>query len=152
MATLFIITGLPASGKTTLANKIIKERKALLLSEDEWMEKICNSYYNEEVKERIVNFQFEFAVKILKAGINVVMDGGYWSKEERDMLRNLAKKASADFKLFYTKASLEELKARALKRNETLAKEFQMKIEDLEFAYNKFQEPTFEEEFILITK
>ncbi len=151
MATLFIITGLPASGKTTLANKLIKEQKALLISEDEWMEKICNSYYNEEMKERIVNFQFEFAVKLLKLGTNIVMDGGYWSKEERDKLRGIAKAASADFKLFYTKASLQELKQRATERNKNLAPEFKMKIEDLSLAYNRFQEPLVEEEnFILI--
>jgi tRNA uridine 5-carbamoylmethylation protein Kti12 len=79
------------------------------------------------------------------------MDGGYWSKEARDDLACLAKNAGATFNLFYIKASLEELKRRAIERNKLLSSGFQMNIKDLELAYNKFQEPNIiSEKFILV--
>lgn len=149
-ATLFIICGLPASGKTTLAMELVQKHNAILLSEDEWMEGICKSYYNEDYKERIVEFQKKIAERLLRIGTNVVMDGGYWSKEERDNLRKCAKKANANFELHYMKVLLDELKRRAAERNKSLAEEFQTKMEDLEIAFNaKFQEPDNTENFIL---
>ena len=94
------------------------------------MENICNTYYDES--------------------FNVVMDGGYWSKEERLALRDLAMDSEAKFELFYTKTALEELKKRVAKRNESLANEFQMRVEDLEIAYSKYQEPSeLDEKFTL---
>ena len=151
MSNLFVITGLPASGKTTLANNMVRERKAILLSEDEWMENICHSYYNEEIKERIVNFQCKVAERLLKIGTSVVMDGGYWSKEERDALACLAENAGATFHLFYIKVPLEELKRRVIERNKVLSSEFQTNIKDLELAYDKFQEPDIiSEKFTLV--
>jgi predicted kinase len=88
-----------------------------------------------------VNFQCKIVERLLKIETNVVMDGGYWSKEERDALACLAKNAGATFHLFYTKVPLEELKKRAIERNKLLSSEFQMNIKDLELAYDKFQEP-----------
>ncbi len=149
-ATLFIICGLPASGKTTLALALVQKHNAILLSEDEWMKGICKSYYNEDYKERIVEFQKQIAERLLTIGTNVVMDGGYWGKEERDGLRECAKKANANLELHYMKVPLEELKRRAAERNKSLAEEFQTKMEDLEIAfYKQFQEPNNTENFIL---
>ena len=151
-ATLFIICGLPASGKTTLALELVQKHNAILLSEDEWMEGICKSYYNEDYKERIVEFQKQIAERLLRIGTNVVMDGGYWGKEERDGLRECTKKAYANFELHYMRVPLEELKRRAAERNKSLVEEFQTKMEDLEIAFNaKFQEPDNTENFIVHT-
>ena len=68
MSTLFVITAFPASGKSTLAKDLCQKHNAILLSEDEWMEGICNTYYNEEIKDKIVSFIEHFASKLLIAG------------------------------------------------------------------------------------
>ena len=40
MATLFLMCGLPGSGKTTLAKRIERERGALRLTHDEWIARL----------------------------------------------------------------------------------------------------------------
>ena len=130
-----------ASGKTTLAKEICKKNQAFLLSEDEFMEKLASTYYNEDLKYKIVNFLKEIATNLLKIGVNVVMDGGYWSKIERDELRNLAKNVNANFELHFLDTPLEILKKRAEARNFGLAEEFQTKIEDIDIAWKKFEKP-----------
>ena len=150
--TLFVICGLPASGKTTLGMEIVKKNNAILLSEDEWMEALIQSYYNETLRDSIMNLQIKIAEKILLSGINVVMDAGYWGKNQREQLRNMAKNANAKFELHYMKVPLEELTRRAADRNKNLVEEFQTKMKDLEIAFNiQFQEPDDTENFVLHT-
>lgn len=146
---LFVLCGLPASGKTTFAHKLVKSKNAILLSEDEWMEALVQSYYNENLRNRIMDLQVNVAMKILSSGVNVVMDAGYWGKSQRDQLRQMAKFVNAKFELHYMKVPLEELKRRASDRNKGLNEEFQTKMQDLEIAFYKFQEPDNAEDFIL---
>jgi len=89
---LFVICGLPAAGKTTLAKEIESKHKAVFLSEDEWMDKLFGTFYDHDLeREGIAEIQKNLAQKILNSGASVVLDGGYWSKQERDGLRAAAK-------------------------------------------------------------
>jgi predicted kinase/N-acetylglutamate synthase-like GNAT family acetyltransferase len=144
---LYVICGLPASGKTTLAKKFELKHKAVFLSEDEWIEKLFGTFYDHDrEREIIAELQKNLAQKILNSGASVVLDGGYWSKQERERLREIAKSVKADFELHFMDVNLSILKKRAIMRNKNLSEEFQTKPDDIEKSfYNLLQRPNYEE-------
>ena len=122
----------------------------MFLSEDDFMEKLYSTYYDDDQRNRVASLQRDLAFEILNSGCNVVMDAGFWSFEERKLLREIAKNANAHFELHYMKTPLHILKQRIKIRNIDLAKEFQTKLEDVENAYHKyFQEPVDEEGLVI---
>ena len=57
MATLFMLMGLPGSGKTTLARRLERERPALVLSPDVWMSRIVGDGYDFKRREAVTEVQ-----------------------------------------------------------------------------------------------
>ena len=53
MATLFMMMGLPGSGKTTLARRLERERPALVLSLNVWMSRIVGDGYDFKRRETV---------------------------------------------------------------------------------------------------
>jgi predicted kinase len=147
--TLFVICGMPASGKTTFANKIIKEHDAVLLSEDEWMRDLIDMYDNDKMRGNIARLHRKIASRLFIKGVNVVMDGGYYTKEERDNLKNIAKNSNVNFELHYLKVDFSTLRVRRIERNRNLQPKFQTTEENLKKAKSLFQEPDNNENFML---
>ena len=56
------------------------------------------------------------AEKLLDCGVNVVIEFGSWSREERERIRQVAVRAGAKTELHYLNAPLEELVRRVRKR------------------------------------
>jgi hypothetical protein len=77
MATLFLLCGLPGSGKSTLAKKIERERPALRLTPDEWMERLVGHGYDEEKRSAIEALQWDIAQRALSLGIDVILESGF---------------------------------------------------------------------------
>jgi predicted kinase len=100
-AKLYVMVGLPAAGKTTLARRIEQDHRALRLTPDEWMiplfgESMANG------KRNVIEGRFiATALGALRLGFNVVLDFGVWAKEERTALRWLASTVGADCELVY---------------------------------------------------
>ena len=87
--TLFVMVGLPASGKTTRAKEIEEAWQALRLTPDEWMIPLFGE--PEGGKREILEGRFIWlTIRALRRGINVVLDFGVWTKDERSALRFLA--------------------------------------------------------------
>lgn len=147
--TLFIICGMPASGKTTFTKKIIEKYGAIHLSEDEWMKDLISMYDNDEMRDNVAGLHRKFASRLLTKGVSIVMDGGYYSIEERDELKNIAKNSGANAELHYLKADFSTLNARRIERNKNLRTEFHTTEENLKRAERLFQEPGNNEDYIL---
>ncbi|MFP3901784.1 MAG: AAA family ATPase [Acidimicrobiia bacterium] len=56
---LAIITGLPGSGKTTLATELATAMPAVRMSPDEWMMSSGIDLWNASIRDRIEQFQLE---------------------------------------------------------------------------------------------
>lgn len=72
MPTVFLLCGLPGSGKTTLAKRLAREQPALHFSEDEW---VTHLYAPEEVHDNdkrdvIKDLQWKIAVQAVHLGLS----------------------------------------------------------------------------------
>ena len=121
-----LIYGFVGSGKTTFAKKLEKETGALRFSNDEWMISLYGNNppaekFNEYHK-RVNKLLSDIAFKCLKAGLDIILDDGFWSRTRRDETRNRIKKAGMNFKLYYIKCPDEVMKQRTLKRTNSKSK------------------------------
>ena len=85
MSCAILICGKIGAGKTTYAKKLVKERGAVLLSVDE-ITLLFGQYLGDKhdgVVERAQRYLFEKAAELLAKGVTVVLDWGFWQKDER---------------------------------------------------------------------
>lgn len=127
MAKFIMICGLPGSGKTTLARKLEVDLQAIRFCPDEWLEPIFGStdYVNcwegySTKREVFESMQLDMALRVAELGIHVVLENGFWSKEERDAFRAKAVARGFEVELYYLSVPVHELWARLEKRNQML--------------------------------
>ena len=92
---LVVITGLPGSGKTTLATELAAAMPAVRMSPDDWMMASGIDLWDEAARAKIEAFQLTLSLDLLRAGNNVVIEWGTWAREERDALRDAARSIGA---------------------------------------------------------
>jgi predicted kinase len=114
---LILICGLPGSGKTTLAKHLASEVPAVRLSPDEWKHDLGIDYYDEETRVRLEKRLWELAQELLTLGQNVILENGFWAREERDELRLGGRTLGVAVELQYLEAPVEELWRRLELRN-----------------------------------
>lgn len=144
---LHILVGLPGSGKTTLARALEAQHSALRLTPDEWMKPLFGA--GESGDKRAVlehDLLWGVAARVLGLGVNVVLDYGLWSREERDMYRVRARTLGVLVVLHVLDVPLDELWRRLEARNAHLSPDtFPISRADLETWDGWFQRPTPEE-------
>jgi predicted kinase len=114
---LIVITGLPGSGKTSLATALAASLPAIRLCPDDWMTAAGIDLWAATVRSRIEEFQLSLALDLLRSGSNVVIEWGVWAREERDALRDAARSIGSPVELRYVTASMEELWRRIVRRD-----------------------------------
>ena len=99
MATLHLMVGLPCSGKTTFAQKLEREKNALRLTIDEWHVPLFGQDAEEPLHDarhsQIEAMLWDIARRALELGMNVILDFGFWAREEREDYRLRAKRLGA---------------------------------------------------------
>jgi len=108
---LYIVTGLPYSGKTTLTNELVKRFGFAVASVDEFLDK--GSYVVEKMTQEDWNKVYSQAYKKLKEllgeGKTVIFDGGSLRKSERQTLKNIVESMNILSKLIYVNTTKEEI-------------------------------------------
>lgn len=114
--TLYVLTGLPGSGKSTHATRLAAQTGAVHVAMDD------------EVVARglsLVDYEARFALQpqvearipgLLAEGSSVIAEFGSWEREERDRLRGLADGTGARTELHFVDAPVEVCIERVLAR------------------------------------
>jgi predicted kinase len=99
--TLHLTVGLPGVGKTTIARRLAHEHNAVRFTPDEWMIPLFGQEQPEGKRNVLEGRLIWLALSALRIGVNVVLDFGVWSKDERSALRALAASVGAKSELVY---------------------------------------------------
>lgn len=116
-----MICGLPGSGKTTLAAKMENEQRVLRLTPDEWIVRMNEEGHKKGKRRLVESLQFDVALKALRLGVDVVLENGFWYRQEREHYRARAVSVGAEVKLHFLDISKDELKRRIENRNQNLS-------------------------------
>ena len=120
MPKVFLICGKICCGKTTYAQKICNENKAILLSVDEITLALfgqhCGDKHDEYV-ERTEKYLLNKSLELIENNINVVLDWGFWTKTERGSAKGFYVSRGIECELHYIEISDETWKYRLNKRN-----------------------------------
>ena len=119
--TLCLMVGLPGSGKTELSKKLEHERSALRLNIDEWHVPLFGQDAKEPEHDArhavIENLLWGIASRALALGMDVILDFGCWTREEREDYRLRAKRLGAASEVIFLDVPEDELLRRLAARN-----------------------------------
>ncbi len=147
MATLHLMVGLPFSGKTTLALTLERERSAIRLTPDEWHLRLFGQDAEDPEHDArhslIESLLWGVASRALALGNDVILDFGFWAREEREDFRSRAKQLGASSEVHFLDVPPDELFRRLAERNAQPSKSsFRIPEEMMKPWIAFFQKPT----------
>lgn len=120
-ARLLLTCGLPGAGKTALAKQLAADRRALRLTQDEWLIALGSSPWDARMREKLDHELWRLAQDVLRLGLSVVLDFGLWARSERDEMRSVARSlgvgVGVGVELHYLDVPTDELWRRIQARN-----------------------------------
>jgi len=117
---LIVVTGSPASGKTTLAHILADKIYCPILSRDEFKEgyintlSLAHNQLNGSVDLHVYNAFFETTDLLISKGISIIIEAAFQDKLWRPKLLDLLSKA--EIKIVICKTNLDLIKARFTNR------------------------------------
>lgn len=100
-AVLFLLVGLPGAGKTTKARQLESEFQALRFTPDEWMIPLFGESDAGGKRDVLEGRLISVALRALQLGTSVVLDFGFWGRDERSALRAMASTLRVGSKVVY---------------------------------------------------
>ena len=145
-----MICGFIGAGKTTFAKKLEMKTGAERITKDEWLIKLFGHNPRiegfEEYDEKMCKLSNDIAFNFVKRGVDVIIDDGFWGKEQRGEMKKRIEKAGAKATLYYVKCPVEVMKERVVHRSNNLTEDTFEIDEKLFDKYVKYWEPPSEDE------
>jgi predicted kinase len=142
VATLVLMVGLPAAGKTTRARELAATHQALRLTPDHWMIPLFGDPMADGKRWVLEGRLISVALQALRLGTSVVLDYGLWGRDERSALRWLARSAGAACRVVYLPVDKDAQLARIAHRQKTTPHQtFPMSEADVDAWREQFQMP-----------
>jgi predicted kinase len=138
---LILLSGLPGTGKTTLGLKLAQEIPAVRFSPDEWMLSLGLDLTDEDARGRLEEQLWQVGQDLLKFGLNVVLEFGFWSRVERDSKRLACRALGVKVELHYLNVPMDELWRRVEARNKQAGAALQITRDQLEHYATMEQAP-----------
>lgn len=120
MAKIHLICGFMGFGKTTLAKKLSAELPAVRFTNDEFMQKLYSrNLADAEFRiayQKIDDLIWELAAQVLATETDVILDYGFWSKNDRKEAYKRAKKLTDEIIFHQLNCDINIAKERVLNR------------------------------------
>ena len=120
MAAVIMSCGKICVGKSTYAQTLREKHKGVILSVDEITLALFGQNtgdMHDTYVERAEEYLFEKSLEIVKTGINVILDWGFWTKAERNKAREFYKSHGVNCELHYIDISDKMWEKRISERN-----------------------------------
>lgn len=122
LATLHLVCGKIASGKSTLTRRLAAQPGTILISEDEWLgqlfpDEISSLQDYVRCTSRLRALMGAHVAQLLRAGVSVVLDFPANTLDTRSWMRSIIDAAQSAHCLHYVDVSDEECKRRLKQRN-----------------------------------
>ena len=142
--------GLPGAGKTTRARELERQYHAVRLTPDEWITGVLGPDPSYEAlraaRDPAESLLWALAARLLALGIDVILDFGFWSREEREHFRDRAAALGAGSQVHFVDAEPEVLLDRlATRRRDRPVNTFVVSDAELADWAAVFQPPTADE-------
>ncbi|RJQ25459.1 ATP-binding protein [Candidatus Parcubacteria bacterium] len=149
----YLLVGLPFSGKTTLANKLVKTLGLKSINIDEvkkeyGYEALDDDHVPKEVWKKIFNKIDEKVINYLKSNYSVVTETAWVKKAWRDKVRLTASREGFETKVIYVRLPAETARKR-LMENRIFKKRFDVPDNIFDEAVKEFEEPKEDENVII---
>jgi predicted kinase len=119
------MVGLPCAGKTTLARQLEKEQSAIRLTPDEWQLTLFGQDATDpehNARHNLIEAMlWDLAARLLVLGTDVILDYGFWAREEREDFRVRAENLGASSEVHFLDVPAEELLRRLAVRNSEIS-------------------------------
>jgi predicted kinase len=151
---VFLLCGKTGSGKTTHAKKL-EASGTIRFSLDEWMIRFYGHHMSREefgARVRICEEAILELTKVLVSkNLNVVIDHGLWTRQDRNWVREKLAGSPAEVSLLYLTAPDTELLSRLERRNRALPAGAFVITEDMfQMFSSRFEPPTEDEAFTVV--
>jgi predicted kinase len=141
-ATVYLVVGLPGAGKTTRAKELEIGASALRLTPDEWQIMLFGDQNPPDKRDLVEGKLVHLGMRAAQLGTNVVLDFGFWGKDERSALRWIAAAVGARSQVVYLPIDDDEQRRRVTHRFATTPDQaFHMSDVELAQWRTQFQEP-----------
>lgn len=154
---VYLICGFIGAGKTTFAKKLEEKTGAVRITKDEWSIRLIGNDPTidgyAEWDSKIIGLSRDIAFYLAEKGVDVIMDEGFWAKEERAEMKRKVEAVGAKAIMYYVDTPIETIRERVLGRNNNLTKDsFKISREMLDNYLTYWQPPTEDEGYILASK
>ncbi|WP_421983437.1 AAA family ATPase [Roseibium sp.] len=153
-ATLHLICGKIAAGKSTLARRLAAAPDTILIREDFWLSELYGDQMQSladyvKFSEKLRATLEPHIVDLLRAGLSVVLDFPANTIEYRQWMRRVFETAGSGHLLHLIDVSDDVCKARLRERNASGEHEFQVSDDQFDRVSRHFQPPTEAEGFTI---
>lgn len=153
-STVYLMLGLPGSGKTTFSKELQQKLNIPRLSLDEEYSKLggdlTSTKWNTDIEaeaNETIKHQIE---EIVERGESVILDFCPWKKEDRHLYREYIASTGANSHVYYLDIPIEQLKRRLELRNNNLSKNTHIVTTDMLDAFTARFDPPYGEDFELV--
>ena len=104
MGKIILICGKICSGKTYYANILKEKENAVILSTDEVAYDLIANMQGEAYEDfayRVNKYLMKKSIELAKIGCNVILDWGFWTRNERKEIADLYKQNDIDIQWHY---------------------------------------------------
>ena len=150
-----MVCGYLGAGKTTFARELAESTGALVISEDRWYLGLFadgkpTAHLDDVLLARLVAVLDELWPNLLRHGVDVVLDFGFWSRARRARSRRLAHDAGAETRMYLVRCDDEVARARVAARDRNPRDSFLIGPAAYDALRTKFEDPGSDEDYEVI--